>query len=200
METLKGIFQCPQKPTNVIQTSQNSPWLSLRSLNKWYGVFAPQCYKFSHLVGKSNSGPSQMERNLCRRKCLCHFCPAMRWPLWLHMIPGMGCVSGLAQGTLLQLFECESCPDKQRGLPLFVFIPCDFVCGSPNSPVSHGPCMLKDSGPFDRRVNTPSASDLQTCQIWPHSWLLGRPSAATPVLLVFFDPKMKATHSPENAI
>ena len=42
METLKGIFQCPQKLTNVIQTSQNSPWLSLRSLNKWYGVFAPQ--------------------------------------------------------------------------------------------------------------------------------------------------------------
>ena len=49
METLKGIFQCPQKLTNVIQTSQNSPWLSLRSLNKWYGVFAPQYYKFSHL-------------------------------------------------------------------------------------------------------------------------------------------------------
>ena len=48
METLKGIFQCPQKLTNVIQTSQNSPWLSLRSLNKWYGVFAPQYYKFSH--------------------------------------------------------------------------------------------------------------------------------------------------------
>ena len=47
METLKGIFQCPQKLTNVIQTSQNSPWLSLRSLNKWYGVFAPQYYKFS---------------------------------------------------------------------------------------------------------------------------------------------------------
>ena len=49
METLKGIFQCPQKLTNVIQTSQNSPWLSLRSLNKWYGVFAPQYYKFSHM-------------------------------------------------------------------------------------------------------------------------------------------------------
>ena len=38
----------PQKLTNVIQTSQNSPWLSLRFLNKWYGVFAPQCCKFSH--------------------------------------------------------------------------------------------------------------------------------------------------------
>ena len=32
------------------------------------------------------------------------------------------------------------------------------------------------------------------------STLLGRPSVATPVLLVFLDPKMKATHSPENAI
>ena len=32
METLKDPFQCPQKLTNVIQTSQNSPWLSLRSL------------------------------------------------------------------------------------------------------------------------------------------------------------------------
>ena len=30
--------------------------------------------------------------------------------------------------------------------------------------------------------------------------LLGRPSVATPVLLVFLDPKMKATNSPENAI
>ena len=30
--------------------------------------------------------------------------------------------------------------------------------------------------------------------------LLGRPSAATPVLLVFLDLKMKATNSPENAI
>ena len=40
-------MECPQKLTNVIQTSQNSPWLSLRSLNKWYGVFAPQ-YKNSH--------------------------------------------------------------------------------------------------------------------------------------------------------
>ena len=49
METLKGIFQCPQQLTNVIQTSQNSPWLSLRSLNKWYGVFAPQYYKFSQV-------------------------------------------------------------------------------------------------------------------------------------------------------
>ena len=29
---------------------------------------------------------------------------------------------------------------------------------------------------------------------------LGRPSVATPVLLVFSDPKMKATNSPENAI
>ena len=29
---------------------------------------------------------------------------------------------------------------------------------------------------------------------------LGRPSVATPVLLVFLDPKMKATNSPENAI
>ena len=55
METLKGIFQCPQKLTNVIQTSQNSPWLSLRSLNKWYGVFAPQYYKFSHLPLFHNS-------------------------------------------------------------------------------------------------------------------------------------------------
>ena len=33
--------------SGVIQTSQNSPWLSLRSLNKWYGVFAPQ-YQNSH--------------------------------------------------------------------------------------------------------------------------------------------------------
>ena len=30
--------------------------------------------------------------------------------------------------------------------------------------------------------------------------VLGRPSVATPVLLVFLDPKMKATNSPENAI
>ena len=55
METLKGIFQCPQKLTNVIQTSQNSPWLSLRSLNKWYGVFAPQYYKFSHCSHPQNA-------------------------------------------------------------------------------------------------------------------------------------------------
>ena len=33
-----------------------------------------------------------------------------------------------------------------------------------------------------------------------HVLELGRPSVATPVLLVFLDPKMKATHSPENAI
>ena len=33
-----------------------------------------------------------------------------------------------------------------------------------------------------------------------HVLELGRPSVATPVLLVFSDPKMKATHSPENAI
>ena len=32
------------------------------------------------------------------------------------------------------------------------------------------------------------------------SGILGRPSVATPVLLVFLDPKMKATNSPENAI
>ena len=33
-----------------------------------------------------------------------------------------------------------------------------------------------------------------------HVLELGRPSVATPVLLVFLDPKMKATNSPENAI
>jgi hypothetical protein len=33
-----------------------------------------------------------------------------------------------------------------------------------------------------------------------HVLELGRPSVATPVLLVFSDPKMKATNSPENAI
>ena len=33
-----------------------------------------------------------------------------------------------------------------------------------------------------------------------HVLELGRPSVATPVLLVISDPKMKATHSPENAI
>ena len=60
METLKGIFQCPQKLTNVIQTSQNSLWLSLRSLNKWYGVFAPQYYKFSQ---KCSSWLSQLEHH-----------------------------------------------------------------------------------------------------------------------------------------
>ena len=56
-ETLKGIFQCPQKLTNVIQTShreENSlSKLSLRSLNKWYGVFAPQYYKFSQFLDLS---------------------------------------------------------------------------------------------------------------------------------------------------
>ena len=56
METLKGIFQCPEKLTNVIQTSQNSPWLSLRSLNKWYGVFAPQYYKFSQFNMRPEGG------------------------------------------------------------------------------------------------------------------------------------------------
>ena len=40
---------------------------------------------------------------------------------------------------------------------------------------------------------------LQACMS-AHALELGRPSVATPVLLVFFDPKMKATHSPENAI
>ena len=44
-------METSQKLTNVIQTSQNSPWLSLRSLNKWYGVFAPQYYKFSQPCG-----------------------------------------------------------------------------------------------------------------------------------------------------
>ena len=33
-----------------------------------------------------------------------------------------------------------------------------------------------------------------------HVLELGRPSVATPVLLVFLDPKMKVTNSPENAI
>ena len=33
-----------------------------------------------------------------------------------------------------------------------------------------------------------------------HVLELGRPSVATPVLLVFLDPKMKATNAPENAI
>ena len=33
-----------------------------------------------------------------------------------------------------------------------------------------------------------------------HVLELGRPSVARPVLLVFLDPKMKATNSPENAI
>ena len=33
-----------------------------------------------------------------------------------------------------------------------------------------------------------------------HVLALGRPSVARPVLLVFLDPKMKATNSPENAI
>ena len=33
-----------------------------------------------------------------------------------------------------------------------------------------------------------------------HVLELGRPSVARPILLVFLDPKMKATNSPENAI
>ena len=46
-------LSCPHKLTNVIQTSQNSPWLSLRSLYKWYGVFAPQYHEFSQYRRRS---------------------------------------------------------------------------------------------------------------------------------------------------
>ena len=74
METLKGIFQCPQKLTNVIQTSQNSLWLSLRSLNKWYGVFAPQYYKFSHNVLAPGAQPGRHAFDSCLITYIHHLC------------------------------------------------------------------------------------------------------------------------------
>ena len=46
--------------------------------------------------------------------------------MWLHMIPDIGYVSGVAQGMFLQLFECEPCSGKQR-VATFVFVDCDFV-------------------------------------------------------------------------
>ena len=101
METLKGIFQCPQKLTNVIQTSQNSLWLSLRSLNKWYGVFAPQYYKFSQIelaILPSLKRLAKMPgkwRGVYAEENAFAICPDMRWPPWLHVIPDMGYTSGL---------------------------------------------------------------------------------------------------------
>ena len=57
------------------------------------------------------------------------------------------------------------------------------------------------SASLPRRVGFWSTTDRQQQHVLRvDTQLLGRPSVATPVLLVFSDPKMKATNSPENAI